>query len=492
MSEQALAAAGAKPAEAKPAEKPQPISPNFLKFMKGGSDAVTPAAETPPKAEDKPADKPEDKPADKPAEKPAEPAAAQPNPEDKPADKPEDKPTKKKVVVSKKYENAVDPVELAKKTGEAMGKELADALRKTEKAKTEPEPEDVEFNREEQHQLKVLAKLEEIQPDNYKGISGRFKKAVAEIAKLDAGRDSWMERNSGKYDAAEIEQAWKEHRAGEHERILDRNKVEWDQLDFDDARIALATEPITKELTEAKKKLERYEQKTVAEEIKPKAKAAALASAKDIGRGLLGEEGSKIITDNLELNKENKEKIEEADPVAAPIITDAMARAANFSAAVEEVFHGTATKEVVNAVGRFCTGLEQQIKSMPHDQQMWNGRRFATLDDYYAMKKSEREAYWTLDPDFVRSAFNDDLLEQAKAAITEERARFERISKRNGTPPAKPAAEPKKEEKPVATKPVSPTTGSASAPPVSSGAAKPAAAVTGGGKFFNFLRNGSS
>jgi len=448
----------------------------FITLMKQGSEA----------AETKPTEaKPEENKTETPA--PEDKTEKTETPPEKPPKKEgEEKPTaapKKKVIKSNKFDGVVDPLELAKttakETGKALGKEIAEAMK--EKHAAAP-TEEVELNKEEKRQLRVLSKLEETNPEEYKGIGTRFKKAVNEIARLDESREEWSAKN----DAED----WDEYRRNEHEKILERNKVIWDDGDFEDARLALATEPLAKELKEAKQKLSQYESKTAAEEVKPKAEAAAVASAVELGRELVGDSAKDLIGDGFKMNKENREKLMESDPVAAPIIVDAMGRVASFSAAVEEVWHGTANKEVTNHIAGYCLQLERKILSMPADQRVMGGRRFSPLDAYYKLKPDERADYWTIDPDFVRSAFKDDVLERARPAIDAERKRFEAWEKRNGKVPAAAA---KADEKPAApaqpAKPVSPSTGAPGTPPPASNN-KPATET--GGKFFNFLRQGSA
>ena len=486
MSEQALSKTPPTAVTPPPAAESTKGMSSFLKMMKEGSDAV-------PATEPKKEQKPEEKPAA--AAAAAEPKAETPpaeadteNTETPPASTEKKETPKKKVIKSSKFEGAVDPIELAKaaskETGKAIGEELAAAM-KREKAEPPPSAEEVQLNRAEQRQLRVLTKLEEVAPDQYKGIGTRFKKAVGEIAKLDDSRDAWMSKNN------EDDAAWNEYRQRQQEQILERNKVQWDDDDFEDAKLALATDPIQSELKETKKKLEQYERNAASQDVRPKADAIAVASAQEVAKDLLGDSAKEIIGTDFKMTKENREKIIESDPVAGPIIADAMGRVASFSAAVEEVWHGTANADTEKAIAKYCFELQKNILAMPQDQRVLNGRMFATIEQYAKIKAADKGNYWTLDPDFVRDAFKDDILERAKPAIESERARFKKYQERNGTPTAK--AEAPKQAAPASSaqtpKPVSPSTGAPSTPPVNSGGAKPAAQS---GKFFDFLRKGSS
>ena len=87
----------------------------------------------------------------------------------------------------------------------------------------------------------------------------------------------------------------------------------------------------------------------------------------------------------------------------------------------------------------FAVGKEREISALPQGDQMHEGKRFATTEQWMKMPPSRRESHWKLEPQHIKTMYVSDLAKQAKEKISAEKDRFNRyVNKSSGNKKSQP------------------------------------------------------
>lgn len=381
------------PADAKPEPQPKPEELKGLKtFMERhlSGDRAKGAAEPP-------------KPAPKPAPAPFKPKVVKPRPVPPPP--------------------AATASEIAAAVSEGVTKAMTPA------AKDEPKPDLPPLSDSDQRKVSVLTRLEQMYGDKkpqYKGIAKRYEESMRA---LKAYADDWERKNPGKSFDEE---------APEHEDFFAKHQVDWNDDEYDDARIAVAADKLVDDrLKPAQKELETLKANEKLREARGAIKASQDDSARQFWK-TLGEDYADVVDDRGNVNQAKLAEIAERDPDVAHITVKA---AEVIDAEVEELhklFNGLTKNEpdknpVHKSINEFIYAREKSLMERPiQERQDAEGRDFAPANKYWNMTKAEREKHWTFTEPDVKYMRIQQLAATTKGATDRAEEAFKRKAKARG------------------------------------------------------------
>jgi len=322
----------------------------------------------------------------------------------------------------------------------------------------------------EARHLEVLARLEKMWPDEYKGASKRYQDAQTRI---EAYRKAWEKEHPGESFDEE---------ADEHKEYYDKNDLFefWDSRDYARAagnieaeRIASekkddsGNDDIRKELTELKRKENlREARQTIAQE--------QTNVARDFWKEV-GEDFADLVHENGEINREKLDELKQTNPIAFDYYTRAATNLNHEIEALYSIMHDLAKYDPQNpahaAMGKFGEMMEQNLASKPTQERLdEKGRVFMTGKDYYALPKDKRDKYWTLTYNDIAYHRAKVLAGSMKKAIQSEEERLDQFAAArgytkpngNGKHEREPDPEHQEDREEQGFKPRSPSSGSES------------------------------
>tara|TARA_R100000152_G_scaffold3852_1_gene1343 strand:+ start:3375 stop:4832 length:1458 start_codon:yes stop_codon:yes gene_type:complete len=267
--------------------------------------------------------------------------------------------------------------------------------------------------------LEIFASLEEKDP-KYAGIRDKYKKY---LGSLSGYKEAWAKDNPGlTFNPNDAE----------HEDWVNSNMPEFDDRDFDDARIE----------TRAKRLIKDQEQKYMSELDSVRSEVAEANMKTELQDGAnnsIAEVVSNIDESYLKMIQENGgEALEEADPIAHHVLNDTLSRSENMLYELEKLSHPSrkfklnAANETHKELLQFAMGKEKEIAALSPSDQIHEGKRFATTEQYAKMSDAQRQNHWRLEPSHIKTMYVSQISQEAKNRIQSERERFERyISKKS-------------------------------------------------------------
>lgn len=260
--------------------------------------------------------------------------------------------------------------------------------------------------------LEIFASLEEKDP-KYKGIRDKYK---TYLGSLNGYKQSWINDNPGlTFDPNDAE----------HEDWVSSNMPEFDDRDFDDARIE----------TRAKRLIKDQERKYMSELDDVRSEVAEANMKSELEQGTnnsIAEVVVGIDESYLKLIQENGgEALEEADPIAHHVLNESLAANEKVLYELEKLAHPSrkfrlnANNNTHKELIQFALGKEKEIASLPVSDQMHDGKRFATTESWAKMSESDRQSYWRLEPAHIKTMYVGQISNQAKEKIESEKKRFE-------------------------------------------------------------------
>tara|TARA_R110002020_G_scaffold184977_1_gene382412 strand:- start:5302 stop:6819 length:1518 start_codon:yes stop_codon:yes gene_type:complete len=340
----------------------------------------------------------------------------------------------------RRKEPAPSMADMAKLAGQAA----AEAIRESDRVSKElPEAvESVQLDDDDQGTYDVFDQMEKSAPDKYKGIKGKFANFV------DASKSyqkEWISNNPDEEFDPESD---------EHADFYAKNEPKYSQSDFKKAEKRVDMADV---LGEVEKK---YQDRIEELEDRISRKTESQPKAKDSAEGAIKEMVAQVSPDMEKvINEKGLEEAEKSDPLVFDKISGA---ADTLSTMVYEIEqnqskHGTfapnSRNETHKVVSDFVKGREQYVKSLPSEQQVWNGKSFATNSEYNRMSQGDRDRHWTMDSTLLKNELIKTISESVNSEIEQSRAMLERY----GVPSASRKAQPKKAGKSKSpNKPVSP------------------------------------
>lgn len=414
---------------------------NFINDMLGGpkpdaAPALDPAAPAEPSkpvvatADGAPAEPPS-------AEAPIEPVAA--------------KPTVKKL--AKRLD--VDYERVAEVTAEAVAREML----KVQQPAVAPVAAETALPEAEQRRLRYLAQLEKLYPDKYKDVTGRYETSFRTVSKY---QKDWETEHPGEeFDAED----------SEHEDFYKTHAVDWEDDDYAEA---VAESKLEKMRQEADQREASRERKHA---VEPDARKAARATAEHVISSVAAElkELATSMGDDFTVDPAVYTRLEEADPVKAPIMARAAETAARFTSETTKLFRGAVDYDANNSLHRkisaFALSKEKQLLALPKDQQLdATGRKFLSSVDFHALDARKREGHWTLKEEDVSYLASQEIAREARKTFEAEESKLQRVMTKRGVVPQKvDAAAPAAPAAPIVPEPPKPVSPSGGLDPKMSG-----------------------
>lgn len=361
---------------------------------------------------------------------------------------------------TKRPKSAITPdlvetvVQTATRAAVEANKASAAAAAKDDK-KPDPTEDLSEADKRNLEVLSYMAKSDE----KYKGLDRQFIKFAKESASYQA---EWEKENPGKEFNPED---------SDHDTFYAKHEPKYNQADFDEARINMQ---LDSRMRDREKQMdERYgkiEAKLLEQELAPAVDKKAGESIQAMVAAV-DPEAAKVLAEK------GHEGLAEQDPLAFEVLDRTAADMRVLVGELEKLNHPSGRfrfderNPAHKFLDEFAAGLEQHIKRLPFEDQVRDGKMFATQSEIRGLPEAQRARYWTLNSDVISEELVKSMAQGAKNVLAAERAKLDKYIKAKGGGAAKAPdkADDKKaaDAKPGADKPNSPAAstdaGSASA-----------------------------
>lgn len=365
--------------------------------------------------EKEPAKAPEAPPAKSPKEKET-PAAAQPP--KAPDEEPEPKPDKKGK--GRKKDQEIDPMEIARATGQEIGREMAKATQAANVPRgTIPEPDaDAELPEEFRPDVAVFEEMAKLEPKRYANI----KKDLARYAKAESEYiEKWEKEHDGEtYDGD----------ADEHNAFYAKIRPNYEQKDFKLAEKSLIKKEIQSELRK-----EMTEESRTREVDSERRRERATQIQPEVDRDM-----SSTVSDMIrEVEPENAaikdwKTLEENNPLLSDVVVAVHNDTKPVVEATMRLFRSVEAPDPRNPMHQrifdIIAKAEQEISRLPIKERYDGDRLFATQDDYAKMSPIEKSRHWYVGEREALHLIHGQAIERTKSIYEQEQQKLARYSKR--------------------------------------------------------------
>lgn len=349
------------------------------------------------------------------------PADEKPNKEDKPKEeaKPKaDAPKEEKPKETAKPKAKAAPIEPpptfdADRIAEAVAQGVSTGLSKKAQAE-KPKPADVAdgLTDDERETYEVLARMDAPTSVKYVQSTKNAKKYQAD----------WESRNAGKKFDPD---------SPEHNEFFDENTVDWNEVTFNRTLAKMEAEKLFEaERKKGNPELDALRQKDKLRDEEPKILIKKRATAKSFFAAL-GDDYKDIITEDGRVNMAEVKRLKTADPLR-DIVFDAAENVEAFAGELYRLTNGLAEYDEKNKSHELMWDFIQQqevlLRNMPYEEQLFEGKRFATADEFNAMPPAKRVLYWKLSPDDVTEMYAAHEAKLAQERIVAEEKRIDAIN----------------------------------------------------------------
>lgn len=350
----------------------------------------------------------------------------EPKPEAKPKPKPQRPPAPS---VEKIVEAAVEGVT------RAMDQRAAAAKPSADKGNQEPE-----LPVAERRKIEVLAKMEELYPDQYKGVSKKYADGIAKAMQYAA---NWEKENPGE----EFDE-----NSPEHEEFFEANKVDWKDEDYSEALIEVkVAQRLPKVAEQIESKVNRMERQ---EQLRSKEKVIdthqALTARNFFSR--LGEEYADLINEDGSVNKEKMDEFKANNPVAYDLAVGAAAQHVEpIAAEIFKLMDGLEDYDPKRPdhawINSFAINSEQMMLRQPEEKQLnESGQRFATAEEYGKMTEAQQKRHWTFSAVELSALAADFIATETSKKIELEHKKHEAWAKARGLNPQQPSGKTEEDD----------------------------------------------
>ena len=332
------------------------------------------------------------------------------------------------------------------KLGESIGRSIAAHTNRVAEAAREPEPspEAAVEQAVEDRRIAVLARMESLNAEKYKGLAERYK---ANEGKLRQRAKEWEKANTGESFADRLEEFEKD--PDSYPEFADEAKFASDleaqsdyaDADFERAEKDLWKEEIRREVTqevsgtlgERVSEIERSKQREFKQQ---EINSVAYASGNDC-LNLLGDEFAAAVEKDGQINREVLVALKEADPVKHDIGVAAMQAAEQGAAVIHMLSTGLEKHNPANPahaqLAMFARQQERAILARPADNRVNDeGLAFAARDDYERMTPADKRRHFVLSPEDLKTLWTYDVARRAKADLQREDEKFSARAKARG------------------------------------------------------------
>ena len=311
------------------------------------------------------------------------------------------------------------------KLGASIGRSIAEA---TAKAKPEAQaPKETPKDKAEARRIAVLERMEKMDPDQYKGLSSRFKENKS---KLKAYAAEWEAANAGeKFD----------ENADEHSDFIEalEAQVQYEDDDYTEALADIRLDAKTNERkSELDERLSNVERSQRAREESPKIVKAGVEAGNQFWQDM-GEDFKEVITDSGDVNPERLKAIAEEDPVKHDIAVAAADAVERTAATIYMLAHQLANFDPKNSahagLAQFALTQEEELLKRPTAERFNDeGLAFVRKAEYDRMPKEQRARHWTFTAEDLTFLATRAIAKQAKADLAAEDAKFTKRAKARG------------------------------------------------------------
>lgn len=261
--------------------------------------------------------------------------------------------------------------------------------------------------------------------DRYKGLDKQFLKFTKEFGAYQA---DWEKENPDKQFDPED---------SEHDTFYAKHEPKYDRADFDEARISMTLDSRMKERERAME--ERYgkiESKLLEQELAPVLDRKAGESIHAMVQAV-DPEAAKVLVEK------GQEALAEQDPMTFEVLDRTASDMRVLVGELEKLSHPSGRfrfdekNPAHKFLDEFAAGLEQSIKRMPFEDQVRDGKMFATQAELSGMPAAQRSRFWTIDNSIITEELVKSMSEGAKKVLTEQRNKLDKYAKARGLAPAK-------------------------------------------------------
>lgn len=356
--------------------------------------------------------KPAEKVADKPPEKP--PGDTEPKP--KPAAKPKAKAT------------TAAPEPDYEKIAEASGRGFAKAMAETQPAKKEKDTPDDGLTEDQRETVSVLERMGKDYPQ-YASLAKEFSEASRRAKDY---QTRWEAANPGHAFDPE---------ADEHNDFFEKNDVDWNDAHFNRTIARIEAEKAAEKATaKSSEKLSELESKDQLRESEPKVRAQSIATARDYFKEL-GADYAKVLNDDGSINREEIKRMTDEDPVRQAVF-EAAHGVEGFAAELHRLTLVDPKGRPLYAFNKdnpnhqfialFAQDEEAAMKALPAEDQVSDGKRFATADEHAAMTPEKRRHYWHYTDRDLSRIYAAREAQRVQALVENESKRLEEFATKRG------------------------------------------------------------
>jgi len=273
---------------------------------------------------------------------------------------------------------------------EAAARGTAQALAATKAAPADDKVKNAEENLTpaEKRKVAVLRHLEKKAPEKYAGIASKFIKSTVAL-----------EEYGAKWEAEHPGQTF-DDLAAEHEDFFNKNNVDWDEDDFNDAATELRVQPIEEAHRKTLEELEGLKNKVELQE------SAATIGNMQVGAAVdywskLGDELADVVAPDGTVNSAKLAEMEKQAPEETALRVNA-ARALNAEVAeIHKVYNGLVTfqpktNQIHQQIALLGGEMESKMLAMPPEDQLnEDGLPFAPSAKFAKMPPEEQARHWT-------------------------------------------------------------------------------------------------
>lgn len=345
------------------------------------------------------------------------PGDKKPNQPEETAAKPTPEPAKERKPKTRRREPEVDPIELARATGQEIAREIAKSTRPAaEPTVTEPEP---EFPDEFKADLPVFEEMARLDPKRY----GNIKKEIARYTDAESEYIAqWEEANPEQtYDGNDPE----------HNAFYAKIRPNYEPNDFKAAEKSLLKKEVRNEVTKEwrQHEIESEKRREQAGRIQPEVDevifgtlAKAIEEA-DPENAALAKDWN-TLRDLEQKNPMLSDAIVAVHAVAKPLVTTAMRLFRN----VEDVDPNNLNHQhIFNTIWR----AEAEISKLPiKDRYDSEGRLFATQEEFSKMTPAERQRHWYITEPETVALLRGEAIAHTKAIYAKKKAENDRYNRR--------------------------------------------------------------
>lgn len=353
---------------------------------------------------------------------------------------------------------ALTTEQIAAAVAEGVARAKPEAKKDTEK-KEEPAS---QFTPSDERKIAVLAQMEKMYPDKYKGAPDKFKSSLTKIA---AYAEKWSKDNPSKEFNEDDE---------EHTEFFDKNNLHefWDAEDFDDAKTQIKVDKaLEEERRSTNKRLGEVDRKFKASspETLQAIDTDQIGAARQYWK-MLGEVFTAVIKEDGTVDEAKAKELREADPIAFDLRLKAATRLDHEVAEIYRLMNGLTEpmdkppvrSEHPNAeafaramqafrlhseLNNFAAAAETRLSQEAQEDRLdGDGRDFLPADKYYALPKDKREEkFWTFTARDLAVLRASHLAHETHQIVSAEEEKLKKYAAARGLVPKNGASESRKE-----------------------------------------------